>query len=236
MMQSIFAMFAFAAVAINAQSVGKSVGAAVTLPSPIITQPVVSSLPMVSSVSAISSTLPIANKAPQQSLAFTSVKAAQVNAPQTLPVIELNPIMQTYSVPSSIVTQENIKQPITQPVLQPYLQRYVQQAQPIVQPIVNRVVQPVIHRELHPYLTSRTEQGPAAFTLTQPTQYTMQYNQPIVGADYPTRAMVGAAKSAPAPAPLLATTTTIAAPLAVSQPASLAFTNLNLPAAQKSLN
>lgn len=109
--------------------------------------------------------------------AFTSVNTPIVNPVQTLPTIELSPIMQTYSVPSTTQMQENIKQPITQPIMQPYLQRYVQQAQPIVQPIVNRVVQPVIHRQLHPFLTSSTEQGPAAFTVTQPTQYTMTTNQ-----------------------------------------------------------
>jgi len=114
---------------------------------------------------------------------FTSVNAPIVKPEISRAMIELSPIVSTYNVPSQSFSTENIKQPITQPVVQPYLQRYVQQAQPIVQPVVARVVQPVIHRQLQPVFRSMIEQGPAAYTITQPIKYTTVTNQPIVGSD-----------------------------------------------------
>jgi len=128
--------------------------------------------------------------APKWSGFFSHVRAPiELTQPIYNGVIELAPIMSTYTVPRESWSQENIKQPITQPVLQPYLQRYVKQAQPIVQPWVNRVVQPVVHRQLQPFLETKLEQGLNLHTITKPTQFTHSTNQPIVGADLPVKPM-----------------------------------------------
>jgi hypothetical protein len=155
--------------------------------SPAISQ-VAASLPAVTTTSV---PLSLASK----SRPFTSVNAPINADSNTLPVIELSPITQTYNVPQTLVSQENIKQPINQPIYQPYLQRYIQQAQPVIQPVINRVVQPVVHRQLKPFLTSQTVQGPAASPITNPAQYQTFSNQPIMGTELPSAPMLSSYQS-----------------------------------------
>lgn len=155
------------------------------------------SAPVVAAPSITTTTIAAPAVAMSKSKPFTSVNAPITADSNTLPVIELAPITQTYNVPQTLVSQENIKQPINQPIYQPYLQRYIQQAQPIIQPVVNRVVQPVVHRQLKPFLTSQTVQGPAALAITNPAQYQTFSNQPIMGSELPAAPMLASYQAAP---------------------------------------